>query len=205
MTQAPSTDPILAARAPGGAPSAWFATLALLAATAVLLRASGRIWWCKCGGLSPLTLDVWTPHCSQHLIDAYTLSHFLHGVVFFAAFTLLRPRWSIGWRFTGSIALASFWEVLENSPLIIGRYRESTMSLDYLGDSVINSMADIGACALGFVVARRVGLWWSCLIFIAVELLMLAWIKDNLTLNVLMLVYPVPGIREWQAAGHAAG
>ena len=79
------------------------------------------------------------------------------------------------------------------------------MSLDYMGDSIINSLGDIGACALGFWAAPSIGLWWSLALFAAIELVMLAWIKDNLTLNVLMLVYPVPGIREWQAAGHIAG
>ncbi len=185
-----------------GAPSAWTVTAVVLAASTLLLYGEGRLWWCECGSPAPWKGDVWTSHCSQHLADPYSISHFSHGLIFFSVFAVVRPRWSMAWRFCASIFLASFWEVLENSPLVIERYRSATMSLDYLGDSVINSLGDIAACALGFVVARRIGILYSMGLFVVLEVVSLLLIKDNLTLNVLMLIWPVEAIKQWQTAGH---
>jgi hypothetical protein len=174
----------------------------ILAVTVPLLRWEGRRWWCLCGKPWVWASDVWSSHCSQHLFDPYTLTHISHGLIFCGVLAVAARRLAVAWRLCIAVALAAGWEVLENSALIINRYRAETMSLDYLGDSVGNSLGDILSCAIGFVIARRLGWRRSLAVFVALELVLLALIRDNLTLNVIMLAWPVPGIRAWQSAGH---
>jgi hypothetical protein len=180
------------------------AVAAILALTVALLRIEGRRWWCACGRPGLWVSDVWTSHCSQHLFDPYSITHVSHGLILYPLLSWLRPHWSAAWKLAAIIAIAAGWEVLENSPLIINRYRAATMSLDYLGDSIANSLGDILSCVVGCFVARRVGVLRSGLVFIGTELLLLVLMRDNLTLNVVMLVHPVPAIKAWQSVGHAS-
>jgi hypothetical protein len=173
----------------------------LLAAMVFQLHAQGRVWWCACGQLYPWAGDIWSSHNSQHWFDPYSFTHILHGVLFCGLLAWLLPRAPLGWRLTLAVALEASWEVLENSPLIIHRYREATIGLGYEGDSIANSMADILCCALGFALARRLGLRWSAVLFVVTELLLLFWVRDNLTLNVLMLTFPIQAVKAWQM-GH---
>jgi len=188
-------------------------TAALLIATTIALRLEGRVWWCEQGDWLPWATDVWSPHCSQHLLDPYSLSHVCHGLIFAGALAwLCRSRRKSGsgracrvpvrWQFVIAIATAAAWEIAENSAWVINRYRTATMSLDYLGDSVANSLSDVACCGVGFWIARRIGWKWSIALFIALELISLACIRDNLTLNVIMLIHPVQAIKQWQTAGH---
>ncbi|MCC6659286.1 MAG: DUF2585 family protein [Phycisphaerales bacterium] len=167
-----------------------------------LLRHEGRVWWCECRTSRVWIGDVWTSHCSQHLSDPYSLTHLSHGLIFFGLLWPLRRRVGLSWRFVIAVGVASGWEVLENSTFIIERYRTVTMSLDYLGDSVVNSAGDVLCCALGFWAAWRLGLWRTVAVFVASEALLLVLIRDNLTLNVVMLAWPIEAVRAWQAAGH---
>lgn len=179
--------------------------LAVVGVSVLLLRLEGRRWWCECGQVRPWITDVWTSHCSQHLVDPYSLTHLSHGLIFCWALSWLFPRWPVAWQLCAAVGLGAAWEVLENSPMIIERYRAATMSLDYLGDSVVNSFGDIVSCALGFVVAKWLGFRRSFLLFVAIELLLLAIMRDNLLLGVIMLVWPIDAIKSWQVAGHAGG
>jgi hypothetical protein len=171
----------------------------LVALAIVYLRFMGRIWWCKCGHYYPVSLHVNSMHNSQHLFDAYSLSHVLHGMIFFGILWLFRRRISLAWRAAIAATMEIGWEMMENSPIIINRYRTATVSLGYRGDSIFNSLGDIASFVLGFYIARKLGLWWSIVIFLALELLMLWMIRDNLTLNVLMLLWPIDAIRKWQS------
>jgi hypothetical protein len=90
------------------------------------------------------------------------------------------------------------WEILENSPIIIDRYRSATASLGYNGDSIVNSTGDLLSCAVGYALAQRIGWKWSIGLFVVIELVMLLMIRDNLTLNVIMLLYPIEAIKRWQ-------
>jgi hypothetical protein len=164
------------------------------------LRWQGRIWWCECRRHNPISIRVNSKHNSQHLFDPYSLSHVLHGVLFFGLLWPLRRRISLNVRAAIAGAVEIGWEMLENSPIIINRYRTATMALGYSGDSVINSIGDVGSFVVGFYVARKLGLWWSVATFLIVELMMLWLMRDNLTLNVLMLLWPVDAIRRWQGA-----
>jgi len=182
--------------------AAWLAPWLLLGTCMVLvpcvLRQQGRAWWCACGRPALWEGSVWSSHCSQHFLDPYSFSHLLHGVMFFLAFAWVAPRLPLIGRFALAVCLESGWEVLENTRFIIERYREGTMALGYEGDSILNSLGDIGCCALGFLVAGRLGTRWSLLLILGVELAMLLWIRDNLTLNVIMLICPNDAIRQWQ-------
>lgn len=172
----------------------------------VVLRAMGRVWWCACGGWSPWISDIWSSHCSQHFLDPYTFSHISHGLLFFVALRFVasrlppggRNRFTVRWWFFVAILLETAWEVLENTPMVIERYRSVTVSLSYNGDSVMNSAADIVSCAAGFWFAWTFGVWRALALFLAFEVLTLIWIRDNLTLNVIMLVQPIESIRVWQ-------
>ncbi len=179
----------------------WAAIAAMLVAAIVYLAMRNRIWWCECGQWNPISLVVHSRHNSQHPFDAYSLSHLLHGILFYGAFAWLTPRWSLGWKLVGASAIEILWEVVENSPVIINRYRAATISLGYEGDSILNSIADVASFIIGFHIARRIGPWWSIAVFLAVELALLWWIRDNLMLNILMLLWPIDAIRSWQSGG----
>lgn len=174
------------------------AVLALSIITAVVLAFMGRVPWCACGSPVPWSWDTWSAHNSQHLLDPYTPSHVLHGVVFFGLVHLVGrgrfPRWGI----VVAAALEATWEIAENTEAVIQRYRETTISLDYHGDSIANSMADIVSCCAGYLFAMAVPGWVAAASFVLTEVLLLAWIRDSLILNVIMLVYPLDILKSWQ-------
>ena len=175
-------------------------TLLLLIAV-VYLRGQGRVWWCACGRPYPVSLNVNSRHNSQHLLDAYSLSHVLHGLLFYGVLWLLRRKISPGWRFAIAAAIEIGWEMAENSPVVINRYRTATIALGYTGDSILNSLGDVASFLLGYWLAKKIGLWRSVALFVAVEVVMLWWMRDNLLLNVLMLLWPIDAIRRWQQGG----
>ena len=180
---------------------AWLAAAALMLLTVVVLRAEGRIWWCACRTPTPFSTDPGSRHNSQHLLDPYSFSHLLHGLIFYGCLRLIAPRASAAWTLLVALAIEAGWEVLENSPLIIARYRAATAAVGYSGDSIVNSAGDVLSCAIGFFLAAKLGWRWSVAAFVAVELIMLVLIRDNLTLNVIMLIYPLDAIRRWQSGG----
>jgi hypothetical protein len=172
--------------------------IAMLVTAVLFLHFAGRVWWCACRTPTPFSVHVWSSHNSQHLFDPYAFSHLLHGLIFFFAIRWLFPRLSFPWVLLLSLLIETGWEVLENSPMVIDRYRAATASLGYSGDSIVNTLGDILACAIGVWLARAIGFRWSLALFVLIELAMLALIRDNLTLNVIMLLTPVDAIREWQ-------
>ncbi len=174
------------------------AVAAVLAAAVVQLRWQGRRWWCACGRPDLWWGDTRSAHNSQHLFDPYSFTHVLHGVVFYGLLSRLAPRLSLAWRFWAAVTLAATWEVIENSDFVIHRYRTVTAMLGYEGDSIANSLGDILSCALGFLLARRLGLWGSLALFAVTEVVLLLWIHDSLLLEVLMLLWPIKAIKEWQ-------
>lgn len=188
-------------------PTIWTHVLSAIVILAAMLamRAEGRVWWCACGRTNLWVSDIWSEHCSQHLLDAYTFSHICHGLVFYGLLVWLPFKYrrpGFGWVLFIATLVECAWEVLENSPLVINRYRAETISIGYTGDSVINSLADILACVVGVLIARMLGFWKTLALFLIIEITMLIWVKDNLTLNVIMLVWPIEAIKQWQSAGH---
>lgn len=173
------------------------AAIALLAGA--VLIAAGRPLICTCG-----TVELWHGAIdsgnSQHLADWYSLSHIVHGFLFYPLALLVMRRRPLGARLAAAVALESLWEVVENSPAVIDRYRTATIALGYSGDSVVNSMSDIAMMVAGFLFAARMPWWVTLLAGVALELLALAVIRDNLTLNVLMLLWPIDAVRVWQSA-----
>jgi len=171
----------------------------IMAAMVVGLRLLERIYWCKCGGWSPWSWDIWSTHNSQHLIDPYFFSHVLHGFIFYGALHLVWPSSPTTWRFHIALLIEAGWELLENSPIIIEKYRENTIAQDYLGDSIANSTFDMLACSLGFYLASRLKPVYSLALIVATEVIMTLMIRDCLLLNVLMLLWPIESIGDWQS------
>lgn len=168
-------------------------------ATALILRGMGRTWWCKGGEWWPWAGDIWSMHASQHLFDPYSFTHVLHGVAFYGLMALLLGRWlKPPQRLFFAVLLESAWEILENSSMVIEKYRAATISLDYFGDSVLNSVADVLCCALGYLAAMWLPVWASIAGFVAMEVFLALWIRDGLLLNVLMLVAPLQAVKDWQ-------
>ena len=176
----------------------WLIALGFVVVAAAVLLWMGRPPICTCGEVKLWVDVVHGPDNSQHLADWYTPSHIIHGFLFYWLGWLFLSRNPAGDRLLAAVLIEAGWEVLENSQWIIDRYREATMALGYNGDSVLNSMADIGWMILGFGLARRLPVWATVMLAIGFELLTLLVIRDNLTLNVLMLVAPVEAIAEWQ-------
>ena len=176
----------------------WLIAIALVAVMAAILLWMGRNPICTCGTVKLFVATVHGPDNSQHIADWYTPSHIIHGFLFYLLGWLCLRKNPPGDRLIGAVVIEAAWEILENSPLIIDRSREATIALGYTGDSVINSVADVCWMMVGFGIARRLPVWATVALALTFELLTLIIIRDNLFLNVLMLVAPNDSIRIWQ-------
>jgi hypothetical protein len=184
------------------------AAILIFAGAAAILFAMHRPPICTCGEIA-----LWGPvgpTQSQMLADWYSFSHVVHGLIFYALLWLVARRMPVEWRFLLAMLVEASWEIVENTPMVIDRYRTATAALGYAGDSIINSLSDIAMMAIGFLAARKLPLWGAILLFIALELIPLVVIRDNLFLNIWMLLAPNDALRSWQsaaalAAWHLAG
>jgi hypothetical protein len=175
--------------------------VAIVALTACVELSMGRSFLGPDGKFGWWDGNIWGSENSQRVADAYSFSHIVHGILFFAFLWLVARSMPLRWRFLIAVLMEAGWEVLENSPLIINRYREATIALGYVGDSVLNSCCDILMMALGFAFAFRARVSASVLAILVMEIGCLIWIRDNLALNVIMLIHPIDAIKVWQSTG----
>ncbi|MGB3166914.1 MAG: DUF2585 domain-containing protein [Alteraurantiacibacter sp.] len=187
------------------------ASVVLFGLAVAILFAMNRPPICTCGYVELWHGTVQSAGNSQHIADWYAPSHFTHGLIMAGLAWLLWQKWKLlgarpeRWALPIAIAVEAAWEISENTQAVIDRYREATAAFGYTGDSIVNSAADIGWMVAGFLVAVRLPAWASWALAIGLELLALYAIRDNLTLNVVMLFYPIDAIREWQSVGGALG
>lgn len=174
-------------------------TLGIILLTAAWLLWIGREPICKCGYIKLWHGQVVSSENSQHISDWYTPSHLIHGFLFFGALWLVARRLSFGWRLVIATLVECAWEIVENSDAVIERYRAVTISLDYFGDSVLNSVSDVLAMVLGFYLASKLPVWATVALIVLFEATTMLIIRDGLALNVLMLLYPLDSVAQWQA------
>jgi hypothetical protein len=181
-------------------PATWvlFAIALLLAVQSLALYLMGQPLICTCGYVKLWEGVVLGPGNSQHLTDWYTPSHVVHGVIYYAALTLIAPRASPATRFLLALGIEIAWEIFENTPFVIDRYREQALAQGYNGDSVINSIMDVLAMMVGFALASRLPVWATLAIVAVLELFVAYAIRDNLALNILNFLYPLDAVRAWQ-------
>jgi hypothetical protein len=180
-----------------------FASAAIIGAQALVLHAMGRVAICKCGYVKFWHGVVHSSENSQHISDWYSFSHVIHGFIFYWLLSVFARRLPRGFRLVLAVLAEATWEVIENSPVVIDRYRATTISLDYYGDSILNSVSDVVFCVLGFALARRLPAGVTIALALAMELVVGYWIRDNLTLNIIMLIWPLEAIRRWQEGAAA--
>jgi hypothetical protein len=183
----------------GIAPWHLLIVLALLVIQAAVLFTLGKPWICKCGHIALWYANPAGPETSQHITDWYTYSHVLHGLGFYLLLWLVAPRAPLGLRLAAAVGLEVGWELIENTPMIIERYRQGGLAQGYYGDSIINSLSDTGATIVGFFLAATLPVWLSIALVVATEAFLAYTIRDNLLLNIIQLVHPSEALTRWQS------
>jgi hypothetical protein len=178
----------------------WLAIAATMVLMVLQLRVQGRVWFCDCREIRLWVSEHNSEHTSQHFADPYTFTHVLHGFIFLWVVQWLFPKWKWGWQLWLTLFIEAAWEVIENTQWVIDRYRNATAALGYTGDSVWNAFGDLLACWAGIEIAKRIGWRWTWIVFVLTEVVLIVTIRDSLLINVIQLLFPWEGLKQWQMA-----
>ncbi len=181
-------------------PAPWLASAGAAVALGLTIHLMGRDLICPCGYVRLWHGETPSAEGSQHLFDWWTFSHVIHGFLFYLLLHLVAPRWSLGWRLFAATLIEVAWEIFENTEHTIERYRTGTIAVDYNGDSVLNSIADVGVMMLGFLLASRLPVRVSVVLVVAMEAFTGFFIRDGLLRNIVTFIYPAESILDWQRA-----
>ncbi len=173
--------------------------LSLILGQALVLHLFGQPLFCACGVFKLWEGDVFSAGNSQQLSDWYSFSHVIHGFLFYFFTWILFPKVPALQRLLLAVGLEMTWEILENTPWIINKYREQALAQGYAGDSIINSVSDLLMMLFGFVLAWRFPVWSIIVLALGFELFTGWAIHDNLTLNILNFIHHFEFISEWQS------
>jgi hypothetical protein len=165
---------------------------------AFVLRFEGRLLICSCNRILIWVGEICSSNNSQQLLDPYSFTHILHGFLLFWIITLLFRRLGPEWQISLALVCEAGWEVFENTPYVIDRYRTETAALGYQGDTVLNSLGDLMCAFIGILIARQLGFRRSVIVFLILEIILIYTIHDSLLLEILMLVRPIAAIKQWQ-------
>jgi hypothetical protein len=179
----------------------WVFIALIVLATVAIEWWMGRLPFGPDGRFGWFEGDIWSAAQSQRVADPYSVTHLAHGFLFYGLLFLVARRQPVTVRLLAAITLEAIWEILENSPIVIDRYRAVTIAQGYVGDSILNSVSDIAMAGIGFLMAWRLPVMVSLALVVVAEILMVYFYRDNLTLNIVMLLWPMDAIREWQMAG----
>ena len=167
-------------------------------AMALVLRFEGRLLICSCNRILLWVSDICGSNNSQQFLDPYSFTHVLHGFLLFWIVSLLFRRMAPEWQIAFALLCEAAWEIFENTPYVIDRYRTETAALGYQGDTVLNSLGDLMCAFIGIMIARQLGLRRSIIVFLIVEVILIFTIRDSLLLELLMLIHPIPALKQWQ-------
>lgn len=182
-------------------PTAIYVAAGILFTQVTVLFIFGQPPICTCGYVKLWEGVVRSSGNSQHISDWYTFSHIIHGLAFYGLLKLVFPKMPVAWRFAIAVGLEAGWEILENTPMVINHYRKQALAQGYVGDSILNSACDNFAMIAGFIFAWRAYAWVTVGLVVAFELFTLVCIRDNLTLNIVNLIYPIESLNRWQGGG----
>ena len=142
--------------------------------------------------------SIWSSENSQQIADWYTLSHFVHGTLIVLFSRLVGLSYKV--QLMIAIVTGVAWEIIEHTDWVLGQFRELTVYQGYIGDSVLNAVADYAFMWSGFFVAQALPTLGILGLIVVLEIIAGIVGRDNLTFTTIQVVFPQEVIADYQNA-----